>query len=128
MEKNPLISIIIPNFNRAHLISETLESIRNQTYKHWECIVVDDHSIDNSWAIVDDYCKKDKRFKQVKRPNELPKGACSCRNYGFEISKGLYVNWFDSDYIMISDKLEKQLEQLLKTESDVVVCQTQTCV
>ncbi len=122
---NPLISIIIPNFNRAHLISETLESIRDQTYKHWECIIIDDHSTDDSWAVVKGFCDRDERFKQVKRPNNLIKGACSCRNFGFELSKGTYINWFDSDDIMLPKKLENQILVAEKNNSDLVVCQTQ---
>tara|TARA_R110001583_G_scaffold145875_1_gene297893 strand:- start:17237 stop:18214 length:978 start_codon:yes stop_codon:yes gene_type:complete len=122
---NPLISIIIPNFNREHLISETLESVRNQTYEHWECIIVDDHSTDESWAVVEKFCESDERFKQVKRPNSLMKGACGCRNYGFELSKGTYINWFDSDDIMLPQKLEKQILAAEHNKSDLVVCQTQ---
>ena len=122
---NPLVSIIIPNYNREHLIGETLKSIRAQTYTHWECIVVDDHSTDASWSIVDDFCKQDKRIQQVKRPQELLKGACSCRNYGFAISKGEFINWFDSDDLMAANKLELQVLELVTNNTDLVVCRTQ---
>ena len=86
MKLNPLVSIIIPNFNREKLIVETLQSIINQSYKNWECIVVDDHSTDNSWEIVKELCDVDNRIRQVKRPDNRVKGACTCRNYGFELS------------------------------------------
>lgn len=121
---NTLISIIIPNYNREYLIAESLESIIAQTYQNWECIVVDDHSTDKSWEVVDGFCKKDKRFVQVRRPNNLSKGACSCRNYGFEMSKGSYISWFDSDDIMLPAKLEKQLRLAEIEKSDLVICQT----
>lgn len=122
---NPLVSIIIPNYNREYLISETLDSIIAQTYKNWECIVVDDHSTDSSWSIVADFCKLDKRIRQVKRPDKLLKGACSCRNYGFTLSKGAYINWFDSDDIMAANKLELQVLELIHNSADLSICQTQ---
>ncbi|MGY5354056.1 glycosyltransferase family 2 protein [Wenyingzhuangia sp. IMCC45467] len=126
MIDNPLVSIVIPVYNRAHLISETLDSIMNQTYANWECIVVDDGSNDDSLLIINKYCIKDNRFKCYSRPSEKVKGANSCRNFGFEQSKGIYVNWFDSDDIMSELKLEKQVERLLKTEYNFTVCQTMT--
>jgi glycosyltransferase involved in cell wall biosynthesis len=121
---SPLISIIIPNFNRELLIGETLDSIIAQSYTNWECIIVDDHSTDGSWGIVNGFCELDKRIRQVKRPDNLPKGASSCRNYGFEIASGSFVNWFDSDDIMVDTKLEDQMSIALETDCDVIVCQT----
>jgi glycosyltransferase involved in cell wall biosynthesis len=102
----PLVSIIIPTYNRAHLIGETLDSILAQTYINWECIIVDDGSTDNSFEVIELFCKKDNRIQYHKRPNSKPKGANTCRNYGFEISKGEYVNWFDSDDVMLPEFLE----------------------
>lgn len=106
---NDLVSIIIPTYNRAHLIEATLESIMLQTHQNWECIVVDDGSEDATESILDSYSKKDKRIKFFKRPQTLQKGANSCRNYGFELSSGEYINWFDSDDIMLEDFLEKKI-------------------
>lgn len=107
---NPLVSIIIPTYNRAHLIGETLDSVLAQTYPHWECIVVDDGSTDNTEAIVNEYIKKDSRFQYHKRPNYKPKGANACRNYGFEISNGEFVNWVDSDDVFKNIHLEEHLK------------------
>ena len=113
MEKtSPLISIIIPNYNRARLIGETLDSILAQTYSNWECIIVDDGSTDNSKEEIQKYVEKDARFQLHKRPANRPKGANACRNYGFELSKGKYIKWFDSDDILLPDCLEKQVEFL----------------
>lgn len=111
---NDLISIIIPTYNRAHLIEETLNSIINQTYTNWECIIVDDESIDNTREVVFNYLKKDNRFQFYIRPQQRLKGANSCRNYGFKKSKGKYVIWFDSDDIMKPFKIEKQINFLLE--------------
>ena len=105
----PLISIIIPTYNRAHLIGETLDSIRSQTYSNWECIVVDDGSTDTTAEVMREYVKKDSRFQYHQRPENKVKGPNSCRNYGFELSKGEYVKWFDSDDVMLPTLLEKQI-------------------
>ena len=74
----PLVSIIIPTYNRAHVIGETLDSVLLQTYCNWECIVVDDGSSDNTSEILDNYCKKDTRFQYYIRPTNRKKGAGSC--------------------------------------------------
>ena len=105
----PLISIIIPTYNRAHLIGETLDSIVAQTYSNWECIVVDDGSTDTTAEVMREYVKKDSRFQYHQRPENKLKGPNSCRNYGFELSKGEYVKWFDSDDVMLPTLLEKQI-------------------
>tara|TARA_R110002096_G_C14640386_1_gene725525 strand:+ start:1093 stop:2046 length:954 start_codon:yes stop_codon:yes gene_type:complete len=121
---SPLVSIIIPTYNRANLILETLNSIKEQTYTHLECIVVDDGSTDDTEKILTEFCLKDKRFQFHHRPNSSPKGANSCRNYGFKLSQGTYINWFDSDDFMHQDKLKIQVEALEKSEFSFSVCQT----
>ncbi|MGJ8551123.1 glycosyltransferase family 2 protein [Winogradskyella wichelsiae] len=104
-----LVSIIVPSYNRAHLIGETLESIIDQTYINWECIIVDDGSTDNTAKVVEAYCKKDSRFQYHLRPKDRLQGGNAARNYGFEKSKGEYVNWFDSDDIMLPNFLAEKL-------------------
>lgn len=122
---NPLVSIIIPTYNRAHLLGATLNSILGQTYSYWECLVIDDGSSDATSVLMADYMTKDKRFRYYLRPDHLPKGANACRNYGFELSKGDYINWFDSDDVMQPTKLELQLEALeLHDKSPYCICQT----
>lgn len=116
-----LISIIIPTYNRAHLIGETLDSILAQTYENWECIVVDDGSTDNTSDVLAKYIKKDNRFQYYRRPEEKIKGPNSCRNYGFELSKGDYVKWFDSDDLMYITLLENQIK-VIKGNIDCTVC------
>lgn len=120
----PLISIIIPTYNRAHLISETLDSIIAQTYENWECIIVDDGSDDNTSNVVGQYVSKDSRFHFHIRPNKKPKGPSSCRNYGFQLSKGDYINWFDDDDIMMTNAIEKRLS-FFDPNIDVVICKLQ---
>lgn len=117
---NSLISIIIPVFNRAHLVGETLDSIKNQTYTNWECIVVDDGSTDTTAELLEFYVQRDNRIKFYSRPVEKLKGANACRNFGFEKSAGDFINWFDSDDIMKPDNLKSKLEAF-SPEVDFVI-------
>ncbi|GAB1855738.1 glycosyltransferase family 2 protein [Flavobacteriaceae bacterium MHTCC 0001] len=124
MPKQPLVSIIIPTYNRAHLIGETLDSIKAQTYSNWECIVVDDGSTDNTSNVINTYCIQDKRFHYHKRPVNIPKGANPCRNYGYFLSKGKYTNWFDSDDIMHENKLAVQVKSLENNNFNFSICKS----
>lgn len=108
----PTISIIIPTFNRAALLPHTLRSIAAQTYDHWECIVVDDGSQDHTAQLMQDFAQQDARFRYFKRPEDRPKGANACRNYGFEQARGVFVNWFDSDDLMYPQFLANKLAVL----------------
>ncbi|WP_332913973.1 glycosyltransferase family 2 protein [Algoriphagus boritolerans] len=118
---NPLISILIPNFNKGFYLTETLNSVLAQTYRNWECIVVDDHSTDNSWVILDGFVKRDNRIQIFKRPDSLPKGGNTCRNYAFTLSKGEYIQWFDSDDVMALNMLDARVNSLNRNNSDFVV-------
>lgn len=115
-----LISIIIPTFNRAHLIIETLVSIKQQTYVNWECLIIDDGSTDNTISVITDFCKWDSRFTYLHRPTNRLRGPSSCRNYGFELSKGNFIQFFDSDDIMHPNHLEEKIIAI--KSSDFVVC------
>ncbi|MGM0932661.1 MAG: glycosyltransferase family 2 protein [Bacteroidota bacterium] len=121
---NPLVSIIIPTFNRAHLIGETLDSISAQSYQIWECLVVDDGSSDYTNELINFYCEKDSRFSYYKRPINRKKGANTCRNYGLELSKGHFINWFDDDDLMHPKKLEFQIASLEDSNYNFSICQT----
>ncbi|MBO9585970.1 MAG: glycosyltransferase [Flavobacterium sp.] len=101
-----LISIIIPTYNRAHLILETLDSILLQSYQNWECIIIDDGSTDETDVVLRKYIQQDSRFQYFKRPDGILKGPNSCRNYGFDLSNGNYIKWFDSDDILLPNALE----------------------
>lgn len=119
----PLVSIIIPVYNREELIRETLNSVLEQSYINWECILIDDGSTDATAKIVLEYCKLDTRFNYYKRPSDRLKGANACRNYGFEVSKGAYIQWFDSDDLMHTDKLKQKVASLCTSTADFVVCE-----
>lgn len=115
------VSIIIPTFNRAKMLYETLLSVEKQTYKNWECIVVDDGSEDNSEDVVQSFIKRDSRFIYLQRPSNLLPGGNDARNYGFENSKGDYINWFDSDDVMLEEFIEEKIEKFTDAV-EIVFC------
>ncbi|MGM0932655.1 MAG: glycosyltransferase family 2 protein [Bacteroidota bacterium] len=119
----PLVSIIIPTYNRVHFIGETLESIIYQSYQNWECLVVDDGSTDYTDELMEFYCEVDNRIQYHHRPEERPKGANACRNYGLELSKGIFVNWFDSDDLMLPHNIDSKVKAF-KTGVDMVISNT----
>src|SRR5690554_3366688 len=124
MNNLPLVSIIIPTYNRAHLIGETLDSVLAQTYTHWECIVVDDGSTDNTDEVMAEYLIKDSRIQYFHRPNTHLPGGNGARNYGFLQSKGKYIQWFDSDDLMDVEKLKVKVENIISYNVDFVISKT----
>jgi glycosyltransferase involved in cell wall biosynthesis len=118
MNNQPLVSVIIPTYNRAHLIGQTLDSVLAQTYQNWECIIVDDGSSDHTDEVVGAYVEKDSRFKYYHRPEEHLPGGNGARNYGFKMSQGDYVNWFDSDDLLIKEALDIKISPF-KKKSDI---------
>lgn len=89
-----MISIVIPVYNSASFLDECLQSVYNQTYTDWECLLVDDGSTDESGAICDRWSEKDERFKVIHQENS---GVSKSRNKGIENAKGEYVIFLDSD-------------------------------
>lgn len=116
-----MISIIIPTYNRATYILETLHSIKNQTYKDFECIIIDDGSTDNTNEVISDFLSTDSRFKYYHRPNTFSKGANGSRNYGFSLSTGNFIKFFDSDDIMLPKHLETSIKFIEDGNYDFVV-------
>jgi glycosyltransferase involved in cell wall biosynthesis len=121
---NPLVSIIIPVYNRAALIRETIQSIQAQTYKNWEAIIIDDGSTDGSYEVVEKCCKSDHRIKLYKRQHE-PKGAPTCRNIGIHKATGEYIIFLDSDDLMADNCIERRVFYFEKNlEEDFLVFQS----
>ncbi|MNK18132.1 UDP-Glc:alpha-D-GlcNAc-diphosphoundecaprenol beta-1,3-glucosyltransferase WfgD [compost metagenome] len=118
------VSIIIPNYNRASLIGETLDSIIGQTYSHWECLIIDDQSSDNSAAVIKRYITQDSRFKLFQRPPAHPKGANACRNIGMQKASGDYIIFFDSDDLMVENHIEKKITAIQSENYDYVIAKS----
>ena len=103
----PLVSVLIPNYNYANYIGEALESIIHQTYSNFEIIVCDDGSTDNSCEVVNTYSQKDSRIKLVRKPNG---GPASAWNRAYQESKGEIICLLDADDIWLHDKLQKVID------------------
>lgn len=110
--KEGLVSVIMPTYNCAKFIGETIKSIQAQTYSNWELIIVDDCSTDNTKEVVENYVKLDKRIKY----NSLEKnsGAAVARTSAMKIADGEYMAFCDSDDIWLDVKIEKQLKFMKK--------------
>lgn len=100
-----LVSIIIPCYNYGWLLAETLNSLLAQTHQGWECIVVDDGSMDNTRLIVEAYQVQDARFRYVHQVNA---GMSSARNTGIQHAGGTYLQFLDADDLLTPRKLELQ--------------------
>ncbi len=115
---NPEISIIIATYNRGHLISQTLDSILNQRFQSWECIIIDDGSSDNTFEIVKGYIASDPRFNYFKRGAEYKKGLPGSRNMGLDLANGNFIQFFDDDDIIHPDNLKTCFNELKEVRYD----------
>ena len=103
---NELVSVIMPSYNTAKFISETIESVLAQTYPNWELIIADDCSTDDTDAVVRPYLADD-RIRYIK--NEKNSGAAVSRNRALREAKGKWIAFLDSDDLWLPEKLEKQI-------------------
>lgn len=115
MTPSPVVSIIIPTYNRAHLLRRAIDSVQAQTFDDIEIIVVDDASIDDTKAVVDSY--DNTRILYIQHQNN--KGGGAARNTGISAASGAYVAFLDSDDEWIPQKLEKQLHVFEKGDSEL---------
>lgn len=113
-----LVSVIIPTFNRRDTIGRSIRSVLNQTYKKIELIIVDDASTDDTELVVN--AIKDDRVHYYKLNRR--QGACVARNVGIENATGEFIAFQDSDDEWLNNKLEVQLDTLVKTGADIVSC------
>ena len=107
----PLVSILIPAKNEGAFLEDCLNSVQNQTYQNWECIIVDDHSTDNTFEIVQQFVKADNRFKGYKNKS---KGIIEALRLAHMNSYGDYISRMDADDLMTNDRVEVLLENLLE--------------
>ena len=107
------VSVITPNFNRANTLPGTIESVIAQTCDHWEMIIVDDGSTDESFSIISGFAECDSRIKAFKR-HRMPKGPSTCRNIGAEKAAGKYLVFLDSDDLLAEHCLSQRIEMMQK--------------
>lgn len=104
MDRNPLISIIVPVYNSEKYLAQCLDSILNQGFKDFEVLLVDDGSTDGSGAICDEYALLDSRIRVFHKTNG---GASSARNYGISHSNGEWITFVDSDDVLLANGLQE---------------------
>ncbi len=115
-----MISIVIPNYNKAGFLCSTLQSLTSQTSSDWEAIIVDDGSTDNSIDIVNEYIEKNARFSLLR--NETNQGGSVCRNQGLKSAIGDYVIFLDSDDLLSPTCLERRMDVFQQNpENDFLV-------
>jgi len=107
MSEKAFVSVIIPCYNYAYLIGDTINSIKKQTYENWECIVIDDGSTDNTKDVIQQFSKDDSRIKYIYQKNSGPTVA---RNLGVNNAKGDFIQFLDSDDLLEPLKFEHQLK------------------
>jgi hypothetical protein len=116
----PLITVIIPAFNQARYLGQALNSLLAQTYRHWNCKIIDDGSTDHTVDVANQYLSCDERFQYVRQEN---KGLSAARNRGLELADGKYIQFLDADDWIEPRKFELQVQELKKTEA-VALCYT----
>lgn len=115
MEK-PKISIIVPCYNQAQYLDECLQSVIDQTYQDWECIIVNDGSPDNTEEIAKKWIEKDSRFIYLYKENG---GLSSARNEGLDKASGIWIQFLDCDDKIEKTKFKKSLN--FENESNIII-------
>lgn len=109
-----IVSVIMPCYNASAYMREAIESVKTQSYKDWELLIIDDGSTDNSKSIAQEYAGKDKRIRLIEQPNS---GACRARNNGIEHARGEYIKFLDADDVLEKDCLAMQVIQIRELDA-----------
>ena len=116
---NELISVIIPAYNNEAFLEDCLQSLLEQTYPHFEAIVIDDGSLDNTWKLCEKLQKRDTRIHIFRQKHQ---GVSVTRNRGMELASGNYFVFLDGDDMLHPDFLKCLLNRLLETKADMASC------
>jgi hypothetical protein len=120
---NSKVSIIVPCYNQAQYLPEALQSVLDQTYNNWECIIVNDGSPDNTVEVAQGWLEKDVRFKYIYKENG---GLSSARNAGLDEAVGTYIQFLDADDVLAERKLEVSVNAVLIDNGAIVVSNFRT--
>lgn len=119
LNENPKVSIIIPAYNIAPYLERCLESVRNQTYKGIQIIIIDDGSTDQTGKIADSFAEKDKRFHVIHKEN---RGVSAARKTGLEQADGEYIGFVDGDDYIEPEMYEKLIDLAVEYGADITHC------
>ena len=119
LNKNPKVSIIIPAYNIAPYLERCLESVRCQTYKELQIIIIDDGSGDQTGQIADTFAEKDKRFRVIHKENG---GVSAARKTGLEQADGEYIGFVDGDDYIEPEMYEKLIGLAVEYDADIAHC------
>jgi glycosyltransferase involved in cell wall biosynthesis len=108
--KKPIVSVIIPSYNCAHLLPETIASVQAQTYTHWELLIINDGSTDETDRLIPQYLEEypDDRIQFISKPNG---GVSNTRNFGAALAQGDIIAFLDADDRWLPRNLESHIEQ-----------------
>jgi len=115
----PLVTVIIPCYNQDLYLPDAINCLIHQTYKNWECIIVNDGSTDNSKNIADSFAENESRIKIIHQKN---KGLSAARNVGLDAASGKYIQFLDADDVIEVSKLSIQVEAILKYKDFPFIC------
>ena len=116
--KNPLVSVIIPTYNRGWIVKEAIDSVLAQDFADFELIVVDDGSTDNTFKILEEFESDIRVIRQTNR------GVSAARNCGIQASVGRWIAFLDSDDLWLPQKLSLQVD-FFSSHGDAMICQTE---
>ncbi|MEZ0174973.1 MAG: glycosyltransferase family 2 protein [Candidatus Reddybacter sp.] len=119
----PLISVIIPCYNQARYLPDAISSLLRQSYKNWECIIINDGSQDDTIDVAEKLVLLDKRVKFKSQEN---KGPSTARNLGFKLSNGDFIQYLDADDMLENDKLNAQFK-FLEINTDIDITFSEAC-
>lgn len=111
------VSVIVPCYNQGIFLNEALESVYNQIYTDWECIIVNDGSTDDTEVIAQQWVAKDNRFKYFYKKNS---GVSSTRNFGILKASGKYIQFLDSDDVLDNRKIQFSVDKLKEDKSNEI--------
>lgn len=114
---DPLVSIIVPIYNRESYVEQLINTVKNQTYSNWELLLIDDNSTDKTVGKITFFAENDKRIKCLK--NSHAKGASGARNTGLDAASGKYIAYQDSDDEWIQEHLATMVYYLEKYPDDI---------
>ena len=118
-----MVSIVVPVYNAEKYLEDCLISLVDQTYENIEIILVDDGSVDDSGRICDSWAEKDDRIIVYHKKNE---GVSTTRNFGIQRARGKFLMFVDADDMLVLNAVEYMVKEMIKNNSELVVCKYQS--